>query len=83
WAGINIEPITKYTDCIMIILLEQYNAFINFPILDSHDAVYACHYVQSRSFPECQNGILVVDKYLFNIDQKLGLHGESFYSRKS
>ncbi|KAG2336340.1 hypothetical protein BDR05DRAFT_868954, partial [Suillus weaverae] len=67
----------------MTALLEQHDAFIKFPPLNSDDAARAHHYVQSKSCPEWQNGILAVDGSFFNLHQKPGHYGESFYSRKS
>jgi hypothetical protein len=83
WAGISIRSVTNCTNRVMTALLEQHDTFINFPALDSDDAAHACCYVQSKSCLEWRNGILAVDGSLFNLFQKPGHYGESFYTRKS
>ncbi|KAG2343428.1 hypothetical protein BDR05DRAFT_884380 [Suillus weaverae] len=80
WAGISIGSVMNCTNHVMTALLEQHDAFL--PI-NSDDATHAHHYVQSKSCPEWQNGILAVDGSFFNLHQKPGHYRESFYSRKS
>jgi hypothetical protein len=61
WAGISIESVMNHTNCVMTALLDQHDVFIKFPPLNSDDVTHACHYIQSKSYPEWQNGILAVD----------------------
>jgi hypothetical protein len=45
WAGISIRSVTNCTNRVMTTLLQQHDAFINFPALDFNDAAHAYHYV--------------------------------------
>ncbi|KAG2346330.1 hypothetical protein BDR05DRAFT_974459 [Suillus weaverae] len=83
WAGVSVGSVTNCTNRVMTALLAQHDAFVAFPALDSNDVARAHRYVRSKSCPEWQNGILAVDGSLFNLHQKPGHYGESFYSRKS
>ena len=83
WAGISIGSVVNCTNCVMVALLDQHDAFMGFPPADSEDFEHAREYVAETVCPEWQNGILAVDGSTINVYQKPGFHGEVFFDRKS
>jgi hypothetical protein len=83
WAGVSVGSVINCTNRVMVALLDQHDAFISFPTVDSEDTELARKYSQSKTCPEWRNGILALDGTAIDLYTKPGLFGEAFYDRKS
>ncbi|KAG2051261.1 hypothetical protein BDR06DRAFT_890135, partial [Suillus hirtellus] len=83
WAGISVGSVVNFTNHVMVVLLDQHDAFMSFPPPDSEDFQHAQEYAAKTVCPEWQNRILAVDGFTINVYQKPGVHGEVFFDRKS
>ncbi|KIJ60258.1 hypothetical protein HYDPIDRAFT_99136, partial [Hydnomerulius pinastri MD-312] len=83
WAGVSVESVINCTNRTITALLDQHDAFIQFPQPNSVDAERAKAYTEKATCPEWRNGFLAGDGSGLPLYQKPGCFGETFYDRKS
>ncbi|KIK77969.1 hypothetical protein PAXRUDRAFT_775273, partial [Paxillus rubicundulus Ve08.2h10] len=71
------------TNCVMVTILDQHDDFMTFPCLDSQNLENAKSNVEAQVCPEWRNGIFAADGSALPLYAKPGLHGETFFDRKS
>ncbi|KAG2344980.1 hypothetical protein BDR05DRAFT_975204 [Suillus weaverae] len=84
WAGASVGSVVNCTNCVMVALLDQHDAFMGFPPHDSRDFELAQRYsAKASTCPEWWNGILAVNGTTVDLFATPGFFHQAFYDRKS
>ncbi|KAH7911779.1 hypothetical protein BJ138DRAFT_1005858 [Hygrophoropsis aurantiaca] len=87
WAGVSVGTVYNCYKRVMIAILQHHDDQIHWDPEnideDAEDKERAMEYVEERTCADWRGGYLCVDGSPFNLFQKPGAHGESYYDKKS
>ena len=71
------------TNHVIIVLLNQYDNFIEIPTEDSEDLEWSQKWVKERSFSSWRTSVFIADGSMINLFEKPSVYTDTFCDRKS